>query len=33
MLFPVVNAEAYLKGEITDFSEVGVKPLMRPPSR
>jgi len=27
MLFPVVNAEAYLKGEITDFSEVGVKAI------
>ena len=27
MLFPVVNAEAYLKGKITDFGEVGVKAL------
>lgn len=27
MLFPVVNAEAYLKGKITDFNEVGVKAL------
>lgn len=27
MLFPVVNAEAYLKGQITDFNEVGVKAL------
>ena len=27
MLFPVVNAEAYLKGDISDFSEVGVKAL------
>ena len=27
MLFPLVNAEAYLKGEITDFNEVGVKAL------
>ena len=27
MLFPVVNAEAYLKGEVTDFNEVGVKAL------
>ena len=27
MLFPVVNAEAYLKGKVTDFSEVGVKAL------
>lgn len=25
MLYPVVNAEAYSKGEITDFSQVGVK--------
>ena len=27
MLFPVVNAEAYLKGQVTDFNEVGVKAL------
>ena len=27
MLFPIVNAEAYGKGEISDFSEVGVKAL------
>jgi len=27
MLFPLVNAEAYLKGEISDFDEVGVKAL------
>jgi oligopeptide transport system substrate-binding protein len=27
MLFPIINAEAYAKGEITDFSEVGVKAL------
>ena len=27
MLFPLVNAEAYLKGKITDFNEVGVKAL------
>ena len=27
MLFPVVNAEAYLKGQVTDFDEVGVKAL------
>ena len=27
MLFPVVNAEAYSKGEIKDFSQVGVKAL------
>ena len=27
MLFPVVNAEAYLKGKVTDFSDVGVKAL------
>lgn len=27
MLFPVVNAEAFAKGEITDFGEVGVKAL------
>ncbi len=27
MLYPVVNAEAYSKGEITDFSQVGVKAL------
>ena len=27
MLFPVVNAEAYLKGEVTDFNKVGVKAL------
>jgi oligopeptide transport system substrate-binding protein len=27
MLFPVKNAEAFNKGEITDFSEVGVKAL------
>jgi oligopeptide transport system substrate-binding protein len=27
MLFPVVNAEAYAKGELTDFTAVGVKAL------
>lgn len=27
MLYPVVNAEAYAKGEISDFSKVGVKAL------
>lgn len=27
MLFPIVNAEAYAKGELTEFSEVGVKAL------
>lgn len=27
MLYPVVNAEAYAKGEIDDFDEVGVKAL------
>jgi oligopeptide transport system substrate-binding protein len=27
MLYPVANAEAYAKGEITDFSAVGVKAL------
>ena len=27
MLYPIVNAEAYAKGEITDFSEVGVKSI------
>lgn len=27
MLYPVVNAERYAKGEISDFSEVGVKAL------
>ena len=27
MLFPVKNAEAFNKGEVTDFSEVGVKAL------
>ncbi len=27
MLFPIVNAEAYAKGEITDFGQVGVKAL------
>ncbi len=27
MLYPMVNAEAYNKGEITDFSKVGVKAL------
>jgi oligopeptide transport system substrate-binding protein len=27
MLFPVAGAEAFFKGEITDFSEVGVKAL------
>jgi len=25
MLYPIVNAEAYARGEITDFSQVGVK--------
>ena len=27
MLYPIVNAEAYAKGDITDFSQVGVKAL------
>ncbi len=27
MLYPIVNAEAYAKGEITDFAEVGVRAL------
>jgi oligopeptide transport system substrate-binding protein len=27
MLFPIVNAEAYAKGELSDFTEVGVKAL------
>lgn len=27
MLFPIVNAEPFAKGDITDFSEVGVKAL------
>ena len=27
MLYPIVNAEAYAKGEITDFSGVGVKSI------
>lgn len=27
MLYPVVNAEAYSKGDITDFNEVGVKAI------
>ena len=27
MLFPIVNSEAYAKGKITDFDEVGVKAL------
>lgn len=27
MLFPVVNAEAFAKGEVTEFSDVGVKAL------
>ena len=27
MLYPILNAEAYAKGEITDFSKVGVKSI------
>ena len=27
MLYPVVNAEAYSKGDITDFNEVGIKAI------